>query len=327
MREDGQAFLTAAHPRSRGEHCLNRLYSFLFFGSPPLARGTLTDSPIAKFGARLTPARAGNTHGSSGQSQRWSAHPRSRGEHYDVATGVLREFGSPPLARGTQEAGRVPRLHARLTPARAGNTSGVITSPVMISAHPRSRGEHIPARVQALPRYGSPPLARGTHSTYGLFQVARRLTPARAGNTTTVEKIIKYRTAHPRSRGEHFAGPVPRRFPCGSPPLARGTPGRWYDQLGRLRLTPARAGNTKPTQPPPPPSPAHPRSRGEHRLRYSWSLYFVGSPPLARGTHFRVACLDARHRLTPARAGNTHQLAPTRRRGSAHPRSRGEHTC
>ena len=81
MREDGQAFLTAAHPRSRGEHCLNRLYSFLFFGSPPLARGTLTDSPIAKFGARLTPARAGNTRNTAETRSRASAHPRSRGEH------------------------------------------------------------------------------------------------------------------------------------------------------------------------------------------------------------------------------------------------------
>ena len=111
-----------AHPRSRGEHCLNRLDGFLFFGSPPLARGTrlALDQTIETM--RLTPARAGNTASPPQWARTNPAHPRSRGEHFLLALRASRTPGSPPLARGTR-TGNLDRLpDARLTPARAGNT-------------------------------------------------------------------------------------------------------------------------------------------------------------------------------------------------------------
>ena len=50
-----------------------------------------------------------------------------------------------------------------------------------------------------------------------------------------------------------------------------------------------------------------------------------GSSPLARGTRRLLACCIARHRLIPARAGNTRTPATTSPGITAHPRSRGEH--
>ncbi len=174
----------------------------------------------------------------------------------------------------------------------------------------------------------------------------RRLTPARAGNTHARRTGISWRTAHPRSRGEHTPSSCRRRHSSGSPPLARGTLAL-HDQVQILgRLTPARAGNTPDGATGPRRATAHPRSRGEHATPDRDSHAAGGSPPLARGTHadpqkpgavtggspplargtpsdhgpVRVA-----GRLTPARAGNTH-ASPRRGVGrTAHPRSRGEH--
>ena len=53
----------------------------------------------------------------------------------------------------------------------------------LIAAHPRSRGEHLQLdQLRTLTR-GSSPLARGTLSAHEDEVRARRLIPARAGNT------------------------------------------------------------------------------------------------------------------------------------------------
>mgnify|MGYP000852211639 CR=1 FL=1 len=152
-----------AHPRSRGEHCLNRLDGFLFF--------------------RLTPARAGNTIGIGPDHRNDAAHPRSRGEHREPAAVGKDEPGSPPLARGTLPAGSQGKQNTRLTPARAGNTNGKPRQITRCQAHPRSRGEHLVDKATGEVTAGSPPLARGTPGSCWRLAGFRRLTPARAGNT------------------------------------------------------------------------------------------------------------------------------------------------
>ena len=152
-----------------------------------------------------------------------------------------------------------------------------------------------------------------------------RLTPARAGNTTTQQKQLITQAAHPRSRGEHHAVVHGGGDRFGSPPLARGTPAGSYKVSYPFRLTPARAGNTRPKTVGAGANPAHPRSRGEHEPSFTCHNSPSGSPPLARGTPPPGFVLLQVLRLTPARAGNTNQAQMSLYSSPAHPRSRGEH--
>ena len=154
---------------------------------------------------------------------------------------------------------------------------------------------------------------------------ATRLIPARAGNTERPPRAKCSCTAHPRSRGEHVLTSICTSRTPGSSPLARGTLQLDNEELAPVRLIPARAGNTESLKPTVKPSPAHPRSRGEHFGGRSALTPVTGSSPLARGTLTNHKYAGSSPRLIPARAGNT-ALHPKRaRRGSAHPRSRGEH--
>ncbi len=49
----------------------------------------------------------------------------------------------------------------RITPARAGTTSGIAPKFLTFRDHPRSRGDHFTSVTGLLTRLGSPPLARG----------------------------------------------------------------------------------------------------------------------------------------------------------------------
>ena len=92
-----------------------------------------------------------------------------------------------------------------------------------------------------------------------------------------------------------------------------------------LRLIPARTGSIRVTRQTEAPTPAHPRSRGEHRIRHGRPCAPVGSSPLARGTYSRLTLRHLVLRLIPARAGNMAAVRAPAWSLSAHPRSRGEH--
>ena len=141
---DAQALpACAAHPRSRGEHCLSDEMAEDAAGSSPLARGTRVERDPWAIRDRLIPARAGNTILLQKQHVSPPAHPRSRGEH--ITSQTAREFlgGSSPLARGTHDGLQNPFHGLRLIPARAGNTVHLVCSRIIEAAHPRSRGEHM----------------------------------------------------------------------------------------------------------------------------------------------------------------------------------------
>ena len=141
--------MTAAHPRSRGEHWVEDDDENIYRGSSPLARGTRVPPYSETQTYRLIPARAGNTTGGRKPRCYWAAHPRSRGEHFVVFPDFGCGGGSSPLARGTLVRGRVWRRHGRLIPARAGNTRRVCAWTARRSAHPRSRGEHFRRSMRA----------------------------------------------------------------------------------------------------------------------------------------------------------------------------------
>ena len=151
-----------AHPRSRGEHIFFFSKGVTRFGSSPLARGTLGIGTLTHACLRLIPARAGNTATIAIASGSRSAHPRSRREH--SAPGLISQVrrGSSPLARGTHDDASLGHAHARLIPARAGNTATRLLTTLSCPAHPRSRGEHASLRGSPQVSTGSSPLARGT---------------------------------------------------------------------------------------------------------------------------------------------------------------------
>ena len=192
-------------------------------GSSPLARGTPANKRLVIASYGLIPARAGNTRSRRRSLVcRW-AHPRSRGEHNEIAHHEPKPLGSSPLARGTPSRHACSRDSRGLIPARAGNTSEVQAVPEIVRAHPRSRGEHSISLIFSSSARGSSPLARGTpnhrENTGGLSG----LIPARAGNTAAVRRSLSRAWAHPRSRGEHSISLIFSSSARGSSPLARGT--------------------------------------------------------------------------------------------------------
>ena len=157
-----------------------------FFGSSPLARGTLSGFPAPFFLTRLIPARAGNTPDCYPSRSPAPAHPRSRGEHKEHDIKEHAHRGSSPLARGTRLIVFPGYGVGRLIPARAGNTRFSAEALMKVPAHPRSRGEHLLRFGPEIFRAGSSPLARGTHIIRDLDTYATRLIPARAGNTAVL---------------------------------------------------------------------------------------------------------------------------------------------
>ena len=192
----------------------------------------------------MLPTHAGDTSRLRCSSDHPSVHPRSRGEHSKVTSAVAVRVGSSPLARGTPASFRGRSWCARLIPARAGNTIMSEVLPSLMSAHPRSRGEHHQPRPFSDSLCGSSPLARGTHRRAPLFDSPLGLIPARAGNTFPTFRLLDLLAAHPRSRGEHSTPPAAIQVCPGSSPLARGTLRTGIDDHTKGRLIPARAGNT-----------------------------------------------------------------------------------
>ena len=171
------------HPRLRGEYprrcpCLTKLS-----GSPPLARGILTDRARGRMENRITPACAGNTELKRESLNEGEDHPRLRGEYCVHQVRESRSPGSPPLARGIHHDRKTDRLDNRITPACAGNTYFPVFWLTARKDHPRLRGEYYRVLQLADALEGSPPLARGIQQEYYINKDRGRITPACAGNT------------------------------------------------------------------------------------------------------------------------------------------------
>ena len=191
----------------------------------------------------MLPTHAGDTSRLRCSSDHPSVHPRSRGEHTSPSAAASASFGSSPLARGTLAFIVIMPFLVRLIPARAGSTFPGSPRTAIVSAHPRSRGEHVAPRPDGYVNPGSSPLARGTHfALSGSFRFLR-LIPARAGNTRVHSNHAVLGTAHPRSRGEHVLAETHGEGGYGSSPLARGALFLDHQEPPSCRLIPARAGN------------------------------------------------------------------------------------
>ena len=78
----------------------------------------------------------------------------------------------------------------------------------------------------------------------GFLVLALGIIPALAGNTCRANCGFRYRKDHPRSRGEYLCRDFVALTADGSSPLSRGI--RWLtpEEVSRVRIIPALAGNT-----------------------------------------------------------------------------------
>ena len=115
-------------------------------------------------------------------------------------------------------------------------------------------------------------------------------------------------------------------FRGGSSPLTRGKRTVAARRVASTGLIPAHAGKTRWSRALPSTPRAHPRSRGENRIRMPSCLMLSGSSPLTRGKLKQGLQHGRPEGLIPAHAGKTG--SPPRRFSAcpAHPRSRGENT-
>ena len=72
---------------------------------------------------------------------------------------------------------------ARLIPAHAGKTFAAALPRLLVTAHPRSRGENVAGSHVGPVLHGSSPLTRGKPVAGALLVAACRLIPAHAGKT------------------------------------------------------------------------------------------------------------------------------------------------
>ena len=220
------------HPRVCGEQFPRGFSSRTALGSPPRVRGTGWNRSVGTGGAGITPACAGNRFPANTFISGKTDHPRVCGEQFIINGQAFCKKGSPPRVRGTVGLGsagtggqRITPACAgsRITPACAGNRCSKPSTPPRLGDHPRVCGEQHPDRFFIGHSPGSPPRVRGTVIKEEKMSKAARITPACAGNSSSIRDVSSASRDHPRVCGEQAAAPALEPGEGGSPPRVRGT--------------------------------------------------------------------------------------------------------
>ena len=145
------------------------------------------------------------------------------GEQYIPASPVCHTPGSPPRVRGTETAENTTYADEGITPACAGNRSKSLFNAAFRTDHPRVCGEQSKTFFHGSPvladhprvcgeqkvnvlswsfSLGSPPRVRGTDPYLPSSIHRSRITPACAGNSIPIYRVILLITDHPRVCGE-----------------------------------------------------------------------------------------------------------------------------
>ena len=193
----------------------------------------------------------------------------------------------------------------RLIPAQAGKTRSTGRRPDTRRAHPRSRGENGELYLDDDERRGSSPLTRGKPRSRNRHFLRRGLIPAHAGKTRPPHPRQRGHQAHPRSRGENCISRTRTPRYTGSSPLTRGKQLDSSANVMPFGLIPAHAGKTIISEHECFVGKAHPRSRGENRVRGCRWVWGRGSSPLTRGKRVLGEGLLKKRGLIPAHAGKT----------------------
>ena len=177
------------------------------------------------------------------QGRVWD-HPRACGEYWCVRDDGMLLGGSPPRMRGILKQAHGIIEGFRITPAHAGNTLQKLLKSHQCQDHPRACGEYLAVVVILQRVIGSPPRMRGIRKDGQSYYFRSGITPAHAGNTRLPHGINRNSGDHPRACGEYIEYGGLYGLKSGSPPRMRGILARQYLKKGRLRITPAHAGNT-----------------------------------------------------------------------------------
>ena len=154
-------------------------------GSPPLARGKVSQEIVDRWMPRITPACAGKSSNVPSFTIRKPHHPRLRGEKFMVLLLIFCVGGSPPLARGKAASKTACTEIPRITPACAGKSGLTFVFLIGVGDHPRLRGEKPRYSQSTASSRGSPPLARGKEKGRKVAKGWGRITPACAGKSRT----------------------------------------------------------------------------------------------------------------------------------------------
>ena len=193
---------------------------------------------------RIIPARAGQTARRPVWSIRRSDHPRACGANRIYAAFTQSIYGSSPRVRGKLVLERHACALGRIIPARAGQTPGRAGASLFVSDHPRACGANGAGRRSALSRFGSSPRVRGKRRQTRPSAVSIRIIPARAGQTEWLRSRIGKYADHPRACGANYMASLSWKVGVGSSPRVRGKRQIFGPHFGRMRIIPARAGQT-----------------------------------------------------------------------------------
>ena len=176
---------------------------------------------------------------------------------------------------------------------------------------------------------GSSPRVRGKLEHFACVDGQARIIPARAGQTPSRIFCDDKLPDHPRACGANVPCLTVVRRVIGSSPRVRGKHVRGIRAQGRLRIIPARAGQTHKPRLSYSPNADHPRACGANVCGGHFGCLGVGSSPRVRGKHRWARPWRCSSRIIPARAGQTKRPLATSLTQTDHPRACGanDHGC
>ena len=219
--------VVADHPRACGANDVSPRDGGASDGSSPRVRGKLEHAVGDTAQIRIIPARAGQTSGWRGSRRFRPDHPRACGANDAMLRLISRPLGSSPRVRGKHHRYARLRVHERIIPARAGQTSQPLRPLGFRPDHPRACGANICSPLATASSAGSSPRVRGKPGDAGHRLGDGRIIPARAGQTIRPSPMTVRPQDHPRACGANLAHAFGNLFAIGSSPRVRGKLPGW----------------------------------------------------------------------------------------------------
>ena len=130
----------------------------------------------------------------------------------------------------------------RNIPAHAGKTRRVASVTMLVSEHPRARGENRKRKSPSALSAGTSPRTRGKRKGHPVSIAQSRNIPAHAGKTPSCRSGPSRPSEHPRARGENASITAGAMTRLGTSPRTRGKLRPTTESAVAVRNIPAHAG-------------------------------------------------------------------------------------